>query len=47
VLAGWLYDVDRLALVAVIGGAQMIALVLLVVVLAGRPRGPVWSVPPD
>ena len=46
VLAGWLYDVDRIALVAVIGGAQVMALVLLVVVLARRPRGPERSAAP-
>jgi len=47
VLAGWLYDVQRTALVTVIGGAQLVALVLLVVVLRRRPRGPDWSAPPD
>src|SRR4051794_5490909 len=47
VLAGWLYDVDRIALVTVIGGAQVVAFVLLVVVLARRPRGPDRSAPPD
>jgi MFS family permease len=39
VLAGWLYDVQRGALVAVIGAAQVAALVLLVAVLLRRPRG--------
>ena len=44
VLAGWLYDEDRSLLVAVIGGAQAIALALLVGVLvrgrkASRPAG--------
>jgi MFS family permease len=38
VLAGWLYDVQRSALVAVIGGAQVVALVLLVAVLRHRRR---------
>jgi MFS family permease len=38
VLAGWLYDVDRALLVGVIGGAQAIALALLVGVLV-RARG--------
>jgi MFS family permease len=39
VLAGWLYDVQRGALVAVIGAAQVAALVLLVGVLLRRRRG--------
>jgi MFS family permease len=39
VLAGWLYDVQRGALVAVIGVAQVAALVLLVAVLLRRRRG--------
>jgi MFS family permease len=47
VLAGWLYDVQRDALVAVIGGAQVVALVLLVAVLARRPRDPGGSSAPD
>ena len=47
VLAGWLYDEQRSALVSVIGGAQLLALVLLVRVLTSRPRGPEWSAPPD
>jgi MFS family permease len=38
VLAGWLYDVQRGALVAVIGAAQVAALVLLVAVLLHRRR---------
>ena len=43
VLAGWLYDVQRTALVSVIGGAQLIALALLAGVLSRgreRPRTP-------
>jgi MFS family permease len=39
VLAGWLYDVQRSALVGVIGAAQVAALVLLVAVLLRRRRG--------
>jgi hypothetical protein len=38
VLAGWLYDVQRGALVGVIGAAQAAALVLLVAVLLRRRR---------
>ncbi len=45
VLAGWLYDVDRVALVAVIGGAQLVALALLLVVLVRRRRGPDRALP--
>lgn len=44
VLAGWLYEVQRTALVSVIAGAQLVALVLLVRVLGRRGRGP-WSDP--
>ena len=40
-----MYDVQRTALVGVIGAAQAVALVLLVTVLARRPRGPEWSSP--
>jgi MFS family permease len=47
VLAGWLYDVQRTALVGVVAVAQVVALVLLVAVLARRPRGPEWASPPD
>jgi MFS family permease len=35
-LAGWLYDVQRSALVVTVGAAQVVALVLLVAVLARR-----------
>jgi len=40
VLAGWLYDVQRTALVSVIGGAQLVALALLAAVLSRGSRGP-------
>jgi MFS family permease len=47
VLAGWLYDVQRTALVSVIGAAQLVAFALLVGVLVRRPRDPGRSTPPD
>jgi MFS family permease len=40
VLAGWLYDVQRTALVSVIGGAQLVALALLAAVLSRGSRAP-------
>ena len=39
VLAGWLYDVHRGALVVTVGAAQVVALVLLIAVLARRRAG--------
>jgi MFS family permease len=47
VLAGWLYDVQVTALVAVIGSAQLVALVLLAGVLTRGPRAPERASPPD
>jgi hypothetical protein len=38
-LAGWLYDVQRGALVVTVGAAQVVALVLLIGVLRRRPAG--------
>ncbi len=47
VLAGWLYDVQRTALASVIGGAQLVALALLVAVLRRAPRGQEPTSAPD
>jgi MFS family permease len=47
VLAGWLYDVHRAALVDVIVVAQVLAMVLLVAVLVRRPGAADRSAPPD